>query len=248
MSRTAIAATALAALALLLTTPPAEARSVSGVDVSRFNGTINWGKVSRAKIRFAFVQASRGKGQDCTVRASRCGPDELYARNYRRANAHGIRVGAYHRAFVGGDDPTSIVADAKQEAKVFLSEVGEVRSGDLKPALDLEQPFEDLNPSQLRLWTRTWLDRVESATGIAPLIYTNKTSWAATGDTTEFAIAGHPLWVANWDVKAPAVPAANWAGYGWSVWQYSSTGNVRGIEGHVDRNTVRGGLGPLTVD
>ncbi len=83
--------------------------------------------------------------------------------------------------------------------------------------------------------------------GIKPIIYTNVSSWAATGDTTEFALDGHALWVANWGVSRPAVPAGNWAGESWRVWQYTSDGSVAGIEGRVDRDVLRGGLRSLGV-
>lgn len=240
----------LLALTLLALTPVAAARaeSVSGIDVSRFNEKIHWNRVAGAAVRFAFVQAARGSGDDCTVKARRCGRDGSYDRNYRRATAHGIRVGAYHRAFVGGEGRAAVEADAKAEAKVFIEEVGTVHEGDLRPALDVEDPFSDLSAKELRIWVATWLGRVEDAFGVPPLIYTSATGWAHTGDTTEFALAGHPLWVANWDVPAPTVPAGNWGGFGWSVWQYTNSGHLPGIKGRVDRNTVRGGLRGLTID
>ena len=78
-----------------------------------------------------------------------------------------------------------------------------------------------------------------------PLIYTNASSWSATGDTTWFAHNGHPLWVANFDVPKPLVPAQNWAGKGWSIWQYTSSGRARGIQGAVDRNKLKKGFGKL---
>ena len=63
----------------------------------------------------------------------------------------------------------------------------------------------------------------------------------------DFALAGHPLWVANWHVAAPLVPAGDWAGYSWSVWQWASDGEVDGITGNVDLDWLRGGFGPLSV-
>lgn len=239
----AAALTTLAALA-----PGAGAARLQGVDVSRFQDRINWAPVAEAGISFAFIQASRGTGNDCSVKPNRCGPDERYEFNHESARAAGIAVGAYHRAFVDGRGRRTVKADAKAEAGVFATVVGRLRPGDLLPALDLETPFGSLTPKQLRLWVRTWLGRVERKLGAKPIIYTNTTSWAATGDTTEFALAGHPLWVANWGVPKPRVPAANWAGESWSVWQYTSSGSVSGIDGHVDRDVLRGGLGALSAD
>lgn len=225
----------------------AGAERLDGVDVSRFQNRIDWGLVAGDGISFAFVQASRGTGNDCSVKPRRCGPDERYDANVEAARAAGVAVGPYHRAFAGGRGREGVKADAKAEAGVFVTSVGRLRPGDLAPALDVETPFEGLTPGKLRLWVRTWLKRVERKLGARPLIYTNTSSWAATGDTTEFALAGHPLWVAEWGVRRPSVPAANWAGESWAVWQYTSSGSVAGIEGHVDRDVLRGGLASLSA-
>lgn len=236
------------AVAALLLAAPAQGAWLSGIDVSRFQDRIDWARVAAdSDVSFAFIQASRGTGRDCSVKPDRCGPDERYDRNYARARAAGIRVGPYHRAFGGGRGKAGIRADARAEAGVFITSVGRLRAGDLLPALDVETPFGTLRPRGLRLWVRTWLERVERKLGARPIIYTNASSWAATGDTTEFALAGHPLWVAQWGVRRPQVPASDWAGESWSVWQYSSTGSIPGISGHVDLDRIRGGLGPLSV-
>jgi len=89
------------------------------------------------------------------------------------------------------------------------------------------------------------LNTLERRLGVRPMIYTNATSWSATGDTLRFARRGYRLWVANFGVRSPLVPAANWAGRGWSVWQFTSTGSVRGIEGSVDKNKLGVPLGRI---
>jgi GH25 family lysozyme M1 (1,4-beta-N-acetylmuramidase) len=241
----AVFALALALLALGPATAPAE--RIPGIDVSRFQNVIDWARVTEAEVEFAFVQASRGSGDDCVVRPERCGADAFYELNYAGATEAGIRVGAYHRAFADGAGRRRAKADARAEARLFIAQVGELRAGDLLPALDVETPFGGLNRRQLRLWVRTWLERVEDGLGVKPIVYTNVTSWARTGDTTLFARRGHPLWVANWNVRVPRVPADNWAGVGWSIWQYTSSGSVPGIEGRVDRNWLRGGFEAVSV-
>ena len=220
---------------------------VPGIDISRFQGQIIWSSVADDGVRFAFVQASRGSGEDCSVVPRECGADGFYDFNYLEAKAEGIRVGPYHRAFVGGLKAGQVKTDARAEALVFTNAVGELEDGDLRPALDLETPFADLSSAELRIWARTWLKAVRRELGVKPIIYTNASSWNALGNPLSFARAGYKLWVANWNVRAPQVPAANWAGFSWRVWQYSSSGRVPGITGRVDLNWLRGGWHGLTV-
>jgi lysozyme len=243
-----IAAAVVAAALWTAATATAHAQArLPGIDVSRFQEEIVWKSVAADGVRFAFVQASRGSGEDCSVVPRECGPDAFYEFNYLGANAAGIRVGPYHRAFVGGRRAGSVRADARAEALVFATAVGELAPGDLRPALDLETPFGDLSPAELRIWARTWLRSVRRKLGVKPLIYTNASSWGALGNPTSFAKRGHPLWVANWDVPEPIVPAHNWAGRGWRVWQHSSSGRVDGITGRVDLDWLQGGWRGVSV-
>ncbi len=243
----ALGAIATAIALLVLVPASALAGRHPGIDVSRFQGTITWPRVAAEGIEFAFVQASRGDGGDCAVRPERCGPDEYYDGNLKAAKRAGIKVGPYHRAFVGGDGRREVRRDAQLEAAVFLESVGRLKGGDLRPALDVETPFSDLDAAELQLWVRVWLRRVEAKLGMRPIIYTNNTSWQALANTTAFADAGHRLWVANWNVRAPIVPANNWGGRGWKIWQRSSTGSVDGINGDVDLNVMRGGYRSVKV-
>lgn len=242
---TAATVAALAALTAAAPAGAADRKPVKGIDVSRFQGRIGWSQVGRTKLRFAFLAASRGYGKDCTVVPEECGRDPWFDRNYHKAKQAGLRVGAYHRAFPAGPDRRDAKRDARKEANRFIRVVGKVRHNDLRPVLDVESPFKRLDEPTLRLWIRKWLNRVEKKLDVKPVIYTNASSWAATGDTTSFADDGHPLWVANFDVPAPQVPAQNWAGKGWTVWQYTSSGRARGIEGPVDRNRLKKGFGKL---
>ena len=230
---------ALALPAALPGTAAAGTGTVTGIDVSRFQGAIDWTQVDAHGIRFAFLQASRGTGFDCDVIPRNCGADLYYASNYAAARAAGIRVGAYHRVFIDPEPIKALRTDARAEADLFASMVGELRRGDLLPALDVESPFDGASEVQVRVWIRTWIKRVKRKLGSRPIIYTNTTSWGATGDTAKFAAKGYPLWVANWGVSRPSVPAGNWAGRGWSVWQYTSSGTVPGISGRVDMDRLR---------
>jgi GH25 family lysozyme M1 (1,4-beta-N-acetylmuramidase) len=245
--RRSVAAVALCATLVALGPAEASAKPKRGIDVSRFQGAIDWERVGRTNVEFAFVQASRGDGSDCSVVPDRCGADEQYAANYEGARAAGLRVGAYHRAFAGGRGRRATKQDALGEANLFVDQVGELRDRDLRPALDVETPFGGVDKSELRRWIRTWLEQVRGKLGARPIIYTNSSSWQATGDTRRFARDGHRLWVANFGVDSPAVPAANWDGEGWSVWQYTSSGRVAGISGAVDRDRIRTGWRKVSV-
>jgi lysozyme len=242
---TTLLATLLACLLVPALAAAAPRKPVKGIDVSRFQGRVGWKLVGSTDIRFAYLAASRGFGRDCTVVPEECGRDPWFERNYEKARGVGLRVGAYHRAFAAGPGRKNAKADARREANRFVAVVGKVRGRDLRPALDVEHPFTRLGERNLRVWIRTWLRRVERKLDVKPIVYTNASSWAATGDTTWFATNGYPLWVANFDVPRPLVPAANWSGKGWTVWQYTSSGRIRGIEGAVDRNRLKRGFGKL---
>jgi lysozyme len=243
-----VALAALGAILMVLAPTGAGAGTrATGIDVSRFQGTIDWPSVAGSGVGFAFVQASRGSGADCTVKPAQCGADPYFAANRAAAEAAGIRVGAYHRAFAAGGTDADARADALAEADVFLGAVGSLQSGELVPVLDVETPFSGMTSATLRTWIRVWVKRVSKRLGRKAMIYTNSTSWASTGNTTEFARARYPLWVAEYGVSRPSVPAANWAGHGYSVWQFSSSGSVPGISGSVDMDRLGKGLAKITV-
>jgi hypothetical protein len=90
-------------------------------------------------------------------------------------------------------------------------------------------------------WVRTWVTRVQTRTGVRPMVYSSPYFWRTNmGDTTWFATHGHPLWIAHWGVEDPDVPAQEWGGLGWTYWQWTSTGSVDGISAAVDRDRFEG--------
>ena len=90
---------------------------------------------------------------------------------------------------------------------------------------------------------------MRTLTGVTPLVYTSPHGWLERfGDTTALAAWGSPLWVAHWGVSSPTVPALNWDGRGWMVWQYTSGGQIPGIGTNVDLDKLAGTrLGPLII-
>jgi lysozyme len=247
-AKAALLVASLLALGVLAGAGPAQAGTKAiGVDVSRFQGVIDWPTVASSGVRFAFVQASRGSGADCATRPDQCGPDPYFATNRLAAASVGIRVGAYHRGFASGATAATARADALTEANIFIAGVGSLQRGELIPVLDIESPFTGMTSGSLRTWIRVFVKRVTKKLGRKPMIYTNASSWSATGNTAEFAKARYPLWVAEWGVSRPTVPANNWAGRGYWVWQYTSSGRVPGISGRVDMNRLGKRLGKITV-
>ena len=218
-------------LATSATAPALAEYKVPGIDVSKYQGRIDWGLVATSKVRFAIMRATLGNNYR----------DGKYARNVAGARAYGIVPGAYHFA-----KPGPAPWDPRREADHFLRVV-DLAAGDIVPVLDIEDSG-GLSASQLRVWALRWLRRVESRTGVRPMIYSGNHFWRGSMDNTWwFATRGYSLWVAHWYVPSPSVPGGHWGGRGYTVWQWSATGNIPGIRGPVDRDWVRGTLGQGTI-
>lgn len=196
-----------------------------GVDVSHYQGTINWPQVA-ASSTFAFEKATEGK----TL------VDMTYPVNRMGAESVGIKVGAYHFARPTGSGDAALTADAITQADFFLS-IAQPQAGELPPVLDLEVTG-GLNPPDLLTWTSAWLEEIYARTGVRALVYTSPNFWKnSLADSGVPALDGTPLWVAHWTTAgAPLVPGGNWGGAGWSFWQYSSHAQVAGITTQVDRD------------
>jgi lysozyme len=197
-----------------------------GIDVSHWQGTIDWPLVASAGKRFAYMKASEGTNL----------VDTFYANNRAQARAVGLYVGAYHFA-----RPDRTPGDAIAEADYFLA-MSQVSAGDLLPVLDLEVSG-GLSPVELQEWVKGYLGRIYERTGARGVIYVSPIFWRnSMGDTTWFAANGYrTLWIAHWTGGfAPSVPAGNWGGTGWTFWQYTSSGVVPGITGRVDLNRYNG--------
>jgi GH25 family lysozyme M1 (1,4-beta-N-acetylmuramidase) len=196
-----------------------------GVDVSSWQGAINWTKVKAAGRRFVIAKATEGNSWT----------DPTYAHNKSAAMSLGLKFTGYHFA-----RPSTKAGDAVSEANHFVSVLG-LKRGMLVPALDLEVSG-GLSTSALQTWVKAFLGRVYSLTGARAMIYANGSFWREhMGDTTWFAANGYRvMWIANWGVTSPSMPATNWAGKGWSLWQYSDCGQVSGISGCADMDKFRG--------
>jgi GH25 family lysozyme M1 (1,4-beta-N-acetylmuramidase) len=209
-----------------------------GIDVSIFQGNdIDWQAVKNADISFAFVKATEGATW----------VDDTFAINWQRMKQAGIIRGAYH-FFRPLKTP-------QEQVDNFLTTVKNVlEPGDLPPVLDVE-PFPDnvraqweaLNLNQRIDRVEQWLQLVERETGSKPIIYTNPSFWHEFMDDTQ-VFTNYPLWIAHYtNAPQPFVPARNWGGNGYTIWQYTQTGTVPGVSGNVDRNRFNGSFEKLVA-
>jgi lysozyme len=200
----------------------ANGATVNGVDVSHYDGTIDWMKAAAGGITFAIMKASEGTTF----------VDPTFATNWANAGAAGVIRGAYH-FFRPADDATA-------QADYFLQIAGSPAYGDLPLAIDLEVT-DNLTGAQVAAGAQTFLQRVQQKTGRTPLIYTShRVMDTLLGSPTGFS--NFPLWVANWGVSCPGMPS-EWSE--WAIWQSSATATVPGISSMVDLDQFNGTLGQL---
>lgn len=200
-----------------------DGETTPGIDVSYWQGDVDWERVAQDGVTFAVIRVSHGLDIY----------DSKYTYNWREARAHGILRGTY-QYFIATDDAT-------EQARLLLDEMGPLEDDDLPPVLDLETgDNEGVSVRTITEGVREWVDVVEAGTGRTPLVYTNVSSWSSmTGDMDPGDL---PLWVANWNVTCPLVPDA-WAD--WVFWQHSATGSVAGIGTDVDLDVFNGNLADL---
>jgi lysozyme len=212
--------------ALAVARPVAAAdNDLAGIDVSHWQGTIRWADLaSSGDVGFVIAKATEG----------RLHQDDEYARNKAKADEFGVPFTAYHFA-----SPDTTANDAILEADNFVDTAG-LGPGNLRPVLDLEKNG-GLGVKKLRRWVRAWVAEVELRVGAKPIIYTSPSFWHdKMGNSRWFANNGYALWVAHWGVAKPRVPASDWSGHGWTIWQYDNCGHVAGIDGCVDLDRLNG--------
>ena len=194
--------------------------SVQGIDVSRFQGAVDWRKVNGAGKIFGFAKATQGVSY----------VDPTFAKNWSAMADAGMIRGAYH--FYSAASPASA------QAKNFINAIGSLDVGDLPPVIDLEDRSgivqNQVPVARLRQGVHDWIDAVQDALGLTPIIYTDPSFWKQYM-SDEFG--EYPLWIANYNVAQPTVPST-WEDY--AFWQYSQTGKVSGVAGNVDLNVFNG--------
>ncbi len=215
--------------ATALTAPTPQALScasgstLTGVDVSTYQGTIDWKSVKAAGISFAFAKATESTNII----------DSTFATNWAGMKAAGVVRGAYHFF-----DPS---VDAASQASYCLATVGALEAGDLPVVLDFEQLGGKAEAAAVADAV-TFLAAVTAATGKRAILYMSSDFLSASYP----ALSPYVLWVANYGVTCPGLPV-EWSG--WDFWQHSDTGAINGISGAVDLDTFNGTsaqLGALT--
>ncbi|UCM87884.1 lysozyme [Streptomyces marincola] len=206
---------------------PLDTTGVQGIDVSHWQGSINWTSVRNAGIQFAWMKATEGTNFK----------DSRFNTNYPAAHAAGVIRGAYH--FARPD-----VSSGAVQANYFASNGGAWSRDNLTlpGVLDIEHnPYGaqcyGLSTTQMRNWINDFHATYKSRTTRDIVIYTTASWWnTCTGNWTGMS-AKAPLWVAHWTTGSPTIPAGFPT---WTAWQYTATGRVSGISGDVDRNKFNG--------
>lgn len=192
-----------------------------GIDVSTYQGDINWAQVKADGIDFAFIKATQGRS--VSNASLRNFEDGKFAQNIVNANRWGIRIGVYHYLTAWN------VTEAMREAEYFLSVIAPYRSIiDLWAAVDVEDSRSPKDKTLMAQIVNTFCSRVE-AEGYRPMVYTNP-DWL----TNKLGNVSHwDLWLALWRNKANVPTADKYPNL--RVWQWG-TEAVDGITGKTDAN------------
>ena len=207
---------------LKLNIPNPEEYPVNGVDVSRYQGDIQWDVIAQQDITFAFIKATEGSSYK----------DPCFDFNWEESRNNGIYAGAYHFF--------SFESSGETQAQNFISAVGAL-DNDLPPVVDLEFYGDYVETPLSKKETRRILDALletlEEYYGVKPIIYTTPKAYY------QYLFGGgygdYPLWMRNTYYE----PKMKWA-----FWQYSDKGELEGYDGrqadnleeYIDLNVYNG--------
>ena len=193
--------------------------SALGIDVSYYQGQIDWQQVREVGVEFAFVRLGYRRASDGVL-----GEDEMAKLNLQGASEAGIKVGAYF--FSQAVTPE----EAREEAELALQILGDYEL-DLPLAYDWETVegsarTETMTRQTLTDCVDTFCSVIEKA-GYETMVYFNRDLSKTLLDIRQ--LQGRPVWFAMYDTypDAPCKP---------DYWQYTDKGTVPGIEGYVDLN------------
>ena len=187
--------------------------AIEGIDVSQWQGYIDYSKVKKDGIEIVYIKASQGTNI----------VDPYFKTNYENAKSNGLKIGFYHYLTAKTEE------EAIEEAEYFCS----VISGtvpDCRLAMDFEE-FGSLSKDEINKIALAFLEKVEELTKKEVVIYSDEYNARNTFDS-ELA-EKYPLWIAEYDVSYPSSTGK------WSKWigfQYTDEGEVNGISTKVDRD------------
>ena len=195
------------------------------IDVSSYNGTVNWKKVKDQKINHAMLKI--GSGIDQNKKGSK---DSRFSTNFRNAGYASIHRGIYYYSYA------KTTQDAKKEAKHCLSllkEQGITREDlDLPVAFDIEEEATfQTGRSNVTAITTTFCDALKDA-GYEPMVYSGASALKRFFEYHK--IKSYKIWVAHYTkANRPSVP------FRYDMWQYTSKASVSGANtsaGYCDLN------------
>lgn len=184
-----------------------------GIDVSRWQGAIDYNQVKNAGIDVVYIKSSQGTNI----------VDAYFNTNYENAKRNGLKVGFYHYMTARS------VEQAIKEAEFFVSVIS-AKVPDCKLAMDFES-FGNLSISEINNISRAFLEKVEDLTGREQIIYSN--TYNARNVFSQQLANEYPVWIAHYGVSKPGNNGK------WNVWegfQYTDMGIIPGINGYVDRD------------
>jgi lysozyme len=203
-------------------------KTLTGIDVSNHQRTVDWEKVKEAGHSFAFHKASEGLGT----------PDREFRERWKAIRAAGLVRGAYHFARPQkGRDPKAEV----NEFLGLIKQAGGLQEGDLLPVLDIEAfgAAGRLTAAQTQAWARGFVEEMRARAGVRPIVYTGAFWRDAMGNPADNLQCR--LWLAAFVADpTPFVPKA-WANESFSIWQHTEEGSCAGVPGKVDLNRLPGG-------
>lgn len=197
---------------------PSNPNLLEGIDVSGWQGNINYEEVKNSGIQIVYMKASEGSSF----------VDPYFNQNYENAKANGLKVGFYHYLTARSEE------EAVVEARFFVSTIAS-KVPDCRLAMDFES-FGNLSVEQINQIGIAFVRAVETLSKKEVVIYsdTSNASSVFGGELTNY-----PLWVAQYEVSEPT-PNGNWNE--WVGWQYTDEGQISGIDGYVDRDKFTEGI------
>ena len=194
---------------------PASNLSYEGIDVSNWQGYIDYGEVRNAGIEVVYIKASQGTNIK----------DAYFDINYENAKANGLRVGFYHYLTATNTE------EAQEEANFFVSVISG-KTLDCKLVLDYES-FGGVGREEINNIARTFMQRVEELTNKEVILYSDLSNARSTFDTS--LAEDYDLWIAYYEDRNNLINIET----SWNTYigiQYTDRGSINGINGNVDRD------------